>query len=69
MMRKVTKLSKYGVEVRVELWTTFEADSEHDALEQANEWVTLEYGSGVKIIWNITLLLSSVRKLERGRGT
>jgi hypothetical protein len=45
MMRKVTKLSKYGVEVRVELWTTFEADSEHDALEQANEWVTLEYGS------------------------
>jgi hypothetical protein len=45
MMRKVTKLSKYGVEVRVELWTTFEADSEHDALEQANEWVTLEYGA------------------------
>ena len=37
-------MSKYGVEVRVELWTTFEASSEHDALEQAHEWVTLEYG-------------------------
>ena len=44
MMRKVTKLSKYGVEVRVELWTTFEAVSSVEALEQANEWVTLEYG-------------------------
>ena len=35
---------KYGVEVRVEIWTTFEASSEHDALEQAHEWVSLEYG-------------------------
>jgi hypothetical protein len=37
-------LSKYGVEIRAEIWTTFEADSEHDALEQAHEWVSLEYG-------------------------
>jgi hypothetical protein len=44
MTRKVTKLSKYGVEIRVEIWTTFEASSEHDALEQAHEWVSLEYG-------------------------
>ena len=35
---------KYGVEIRVELWTTFEAVNSVDALEQAHEWVTLEYG-------------------------
>lgn len=37
-------MNKYGVEIRVELWTTFDAVSSIDALEQANEWVSLEYG-------------------------